>query len=225
MNFWLISFGVCGVLDVIGAFAYQPLHLVCKPFLMLTLLLFFWNSIHQKFSPMARWVIGALFFSWAGDIFLMFAGEAFFIAGLSSFLIAHLLYLGAYQDALPTQDKRVLMRKPYLLLPFLGYLVGFYAYLYPFLGELVLPVGVYATVITAMGLLAVNRQGFTTQASYQWILIGALSFAISDSILSTNLFAWKNTLPFANGFVMLTYIFAQFAITKGAIAHIKAKIA
>lgn len=219
-------FFVATIGDLVGTVWYAPLHLLCKPLLMLSLMLFFWQAIGQRLSPLARWVLPALFFSWAGDIFLMFDGKGFFIGGLGSFLVAHLLYLGAYRENLPTHlqtvSKSLLARMPYLLVPFLAYLCGFYAFLYPYLGELAIPVAVYAFVLMCMGVFALNRYGFTTKASFQWILAGAFLFMVSDSILATNLFVWNKELPLGNLGVMLTYISAQYAIVRGAILHIKA---
>ncbi|MEJ0106730.1 MAG: lysoplasmalogenase family protein [Bacteroidota bacterium] len=44
---------------------------------------------------MKKWILFALFFSWAGDILLLFVADnaSFFLAGLSAFLIAHIFYI------------------------------------------------------------------------------------------------------------------------------------
>lgn len=209
----------------LGSLLFYPLmHIFFKPLLMMSLMLYYWQSIDRKLHDMARWILCALFFSWAGDIFLIFDGTFFFIAGLGSFLIAHLLYLGAYmhtqKDFTPMQ-KRLLAQKPYLVIPFFVYLGVFYSYLFPYLGDLAIPVAIYALVLTCMGVFALNRLGFTTQASFNWILGGAFLFIVSDSILSHALFVWKGSFYYGNFMVMCTYILAQYAIVQGALAHTK----
>ena len=215
-------FFIASIGDWVGTLAYQPLHVICKPLIIATLILYFWNAIGKKFTSFSRWIIGALFFSWAGDIFLLFEGKGFFIGGLGSFLLAHVLYLGAYLDKEPLhrQQTPLLARKPYLLLPFVAYLVGFYSFLYPHLNDLAIPVAVYAAVLTAMGVLALNRWNFTSEASFIWIAIGALFFIISDSLLSLNLFVLKGAMPIGNFLVMFTYTLAQYCIVRGSIKHL-----
>jgi len=215
----LYVFFVTSLADLVGNLFYEPLHFICKPLLMLSLLSYFWQTIGGKLTYFSRCITIALFFSWAGDIFLLFKGEGFFMAGLGSFLVAHVLYLCAYSDTTAVGRKRLLSQKPYLLLPFLVYLGVFYAFLYPNLAGLAVPVAVYATVLTAMGVLALNRYQHTSQASFQWIMLGAMLFIVSDSLLSLNLFIWKGSLYLGGFWVMLTYISAQYAIVYGAIAH------
>ena len=76
-------------------FNLQAVYLSAKPLLMITLALYF--ALATRGYP--RWrlvVIAALVFSWAGDVFLI--SSDWFVAGLVSFLIAHLLYIFAYQQ-------------------------------------------------------------------------------------------------------------------------------
>jgi uncharacterized membrane protein YhhN len=77
--------------------------------------------------------------------------------------------------------------------------------------QLIMPVSLYATVITSMGILAVWRNDKITTSAFRWGFIGAVSFIISDTILATNLFALP--IQHASLWVMSTYVFGQFAIT------------
>ncbi len=214
--FLLLSVG-----DLAGNLFFEPLHTFCKPFLLVSLMLYFWQNIPKTHTNFPYWILAALAFSWAGDVFLLFKGETFFIAGLGSFLIAHLLYLVAYQDTHEAGKPRLIAQKPYLLFPFTLYLVVFYAFLYPYLGDLAVPVGIYAMVLANMGILALNRYRHTTQASFNWIMAGALCFMLSDSWLSVHLFVLKDSSPLSGFCVMLTYLTAQYAIVHGALLHLK----
>ena len=108
----------------------------------------------------------------------------FFGGGLLAFLIAHVVYMVLF-----TREKR-----PYPTLyrnairwgftAILLYLVGMLNMLMPYLGPLQVPVVVYAFTISVM--LATAFIGFSawpTPAKYQ-ILIGAILFVLSDSILA-----------------------------------------
>jgi uncharacterized membrane protein YhhN len=89
--------------------------------------------------------------------------------------------------------------------------------LYPVLGELKIPVMVYAIVLVVMTLNALLRLGKTTSPSFWMVFVGALLFMASDSLLAINKFL--DPLPFGNIWVMTTYMSAQYLIVKGLIVH------
>jgi len=170
-------------------------------------------------------LLAALVFSWIGDVVLMFAdrGQWFFIGGLLAFLIAHVVYMVLF-----TREKR-----PYPTLyrnairwgftAILLYLVGMLNMLMPYLGPLQVPVVVYAFTISVM--LATAFIGFSawpTPAKYQ-ILIGAILFVLSDSILAFDKF--YEPVWMASFFIMFTYLGAQYFIVRGVLAlHLKRNI-
>jgi uncharacterized membrane protein YhhN len=108
----------------------------------------------------------------------------------------------------------LLRSKTWLFTPFLLFLIFFYAYLYPYLGEMRIPVFVYALVIALMSVSALNRFGSVNLLSFRLVFIGSLLFMLSDSILAVSLFV-KN-FEFSGVAVMLTYIAAQYLIMSGA---------
>lgn len=166
-------------------------------------------------------MITGLFFSWAGDVFLQVPqgiGEMF-IPGLASFLIAHLMYLKVF---FTTPGENVIVKKrPYLLIPIL--LAGVYLiyYLYDGLGEMRIPVILYAVVILTMLAGAVTRFGKVNKTSFSLVLTGAILFVISDSSLAINKF--NHHFRGASVLIMGTYILAQFFIVTGYIKQFNNK--
>jgi uncharacterized membrane protein YhhN len=64
-----------------------------------------------------------------------------------------------------------------------------------------------------MGIKAIERQ--TTHKSYSFVLIGAILFIISDSLIAINKFAYS--IPLSGLWVMATYIAAQYLIVEGVL--------
>ena len=93
------------------------------------------------------------------------------------------------------------------------YLIAFLFVLFPHLGPLKLPVIGYALVIGTMLAAAIKAWSHWSQTPAQWVLIGAGSFVLSDSILAFNKF--YTPLPVAALLIMSTYLFAQYALVRG----------
>jgi uncharacterized membrane protein YhhN len=94
---------------------------------------------------------------------------------------------------------------------------GLVVVLYPKLGDLKIPVIVYAFVLTLMVLQSIFRLERTNTKSFWLVFLGATSFMLSDSLLAINKF--YQTISFAGVWVMLTYIAAIYLIVSGVIAH------
>ena len=155
--------------------------------------------------------MAALVFSWAGDVFLI--SSEWFIAGLVSFLIAHVFYIIAYQKtgAATGQLKKLDVLK------FVAYGIVLIWVIYPGLGDLLIPVLIYALVLLGMGVWAHKRRGSTSPASFQLVAIGAILFALSDGLIAINKFAFE--IPFERVLVMSIYMTAQYLIVQGLIKH------
>jgi len=76
-----------------------------------------------------------------------------------------------------------------------------------------IPVSIYVLAISSMVLSAVNRLQWAGEKSGPWVLMGALSFLLSDALLAVNKFV--DPVPLAGLWIMLTYITAQYLIVKG----------
>lgn len=184
-----------------------------KPLLLPCLLL----AVHETSPfPTKKLLTFALAFSWIGDVILLFAdkGELYFILGLVSFLIAHVLFIILFikQEAYQTPNKFLF---GFGLLFVVGYLNVMLIVLFPSLGDLKIPVSVYAFTISLMLVMAI-RGGLTWRKPMNLLILnGAFSFVISDSILAMNKF--YTTLPNASLLIMATYLVAQYLITFGMV--------
>jgi uncharacterized membrane protein YhhN len=194
----------------------QLLNWVAKPLIMITLAFYYLVNTPSR----NLLFLTAMGFCWLGDVFLMFQQDQqlFFMAGLSSFLIGHVLYIVCYRQMRNAESSGLQStQKVRFSLPIILAGTGLVVILYPSLGDMVLPVMIYALVITVMSLQALFRYGFTNRASFKFIFIGAVLFMISDSLLAVNKFL--TPFPYASLSIMFTYIAAQYLIAEGVIAH------
>ena len=196
------------------------LDLATKPFLMIALLVFYLSTREGKSTSLSKLIVGALVFSWFGDVLLMLQGQfdSLFIFGLAAFLIAHLFYVLGFRKArfdAPGEINNSFIRTRFIFLIFIG---GSLIYmLYPNLEELLIPVILYTLVIVSMGISSLLRRGWTTDKSFIMVYSGALLFIMSDAMLGINKF--MNPIIQARLLIMATYIAAQFLIVKGILIH------
>ncbi len=196
---------------------WQWLEYIVKPLLMPVLVVLYWKNIKPPLSLVNKSILAALFFSWLGDLLLMFQAQQanFFIFGLVAFLLAHLAYIVAFFNTNRPRKTSELMKNPWLTIPFLIYCFGFVYYLKDDLGGLLIPVSVYAVVITTMAMMAVYRYGKVPYKSYRPVFAGALFFVLSDSLIALNKFSFP--IYWAGVWIMATYCLAQYLIVVGMI--------
>lgn len=206
-------------------FELQWLHYLTKPMFMVLLMVFHYISLDDNVSKFSRLIQLGLFFSWLGDIALMFDDkiELFFIIGLGSFLIAHLGYAAAFIGNIRSSPQSLKMgRSVALALPFILFTGTFFVFMKDGLpADLFIPVLAYTVVISVMGIFAALRYGHVAKRTFNWILIGAILFILSDCIIAIN----KFVVDFENDAVvnMILYLSGQFMITVGALYQIKPK--
>lgn len=198
----------------------EILDFITKPLLMITLLAHYLTGRKNKPTLLSKHMVGALIFSWLGDVILMLQGrfEGLFVFGLGAFLIAHIFYIVAYNTAKTGEvmaESTTFIRTRIIFLVFIGAALVYL--LYPILGALLIPVIIYTVVIIAMAITAVMRKGRTVDRSFIMVYSGALLFIMSDSMLAINKFL--NPLVQARLMIMATYIAAQLLIVKGILAH------
>lgn len=208
---WLIFFFGSAIAVLAGILFDAPLlYTVAKPLLMLTLLLYFLSE--SKGYPTWRIHVAiALVFSWGGDVLLM--PDGMFVAGLASFLVAHIFYIIAYQKTGAAQGQL----RPFDIPVFALIGIVLIWALYPGLGNMLIPVVIYAMVLLTMAVRARKRRGATSVASFKQVSAGAILFVISDSLIALNRFAFE--IPTERLLVMSTYIAAQFMIVHGLLRH------
>ena len=183
-----------------------------KPLLIPVL---FYSVVKSDPSETKKWLLFALFFSWIGDCILLFAdkGELYFIFGLIAFLIAHILFIRLFFRQ-KTENRNY--KNPLFWIGFVAivaYLISMLVFLFPTLGNLKFPVGIYAMTISIMLVIALKGAFNWENNSKYIVLFGAAFFITSDSILAINKF--HTPIPMANFWIMATYLIAQFSITYG----------
>ncbi len=199
---------------------FPGIHYFTKPLIAFSLfaLLVYHTSLKGRFSK--RIGMGLLF-GLIGDVLLMF--NDFFIYGLISFLIGHVMYMMAfYLDYKLNKG----INKEYTK----NAVIGFFFFsillcggLWSYLGDMKIPVIIYAAAISLMGIMAFNRFGRVNSLSFKLIAVGALLFVISDAFLAINRFMYG--FRFSGIVIMATYMAAQYLITFGTIERkIKKKI-
>ena len=184
--------------------------LVSKPVPVLALLGWLQNAPP---APYRRWISIGLMFSVLGDILLAWP-EDLFVFGLGAFLVAHLAYLKAY-----LVDCRRLALLPLAVALIAGVsLLGVMAS--SGLGDLLIPVCVYALAISAMLWRALARLGTQVpKKSAMLAAAGALIFVVSDSLIGIDRFVIKfSAAPYL---IILFYWLGQWGIAASVFSQSK----
>ena len=161
---------------------------------------------------------GALALSSLGDFLLgvrrfgMLDAKSLFLFGLASFLVAHLVYIVMFR-----KYRALVSWKPgparaggvAIILITVAALLGI---LWQSLGAMLIPVVVYALVLSTMGISAMLADLGSPLAA-----IGALLFISSDAMLAVNKF--RQPLPCSEPLIWITYYLAQFLIVRGVEGH------
>ena len=183
-----------------------------KPFLLPFLLLAVYT--HERFVTKKILLI-ALTLSWIGDIILMFAdqGKLYFIAGLLAFLLSHIFYILLFSKQLKIYLKKSKIIYWVGVTAIAFYLIVLLLLLLPSLGDLKIPVFIYALTISIMLLFALKGFLNWQKPANIYILIGAIIFVASDSILAFDKF--YAPLQYSSFLIMTTYLIAQYLIVVG----------
>lgn len=180
---------------------------ILKGCLIPFLIIIFIINLKHELKGINLLVLAGLLFSWAGDIAIDFS----FIPGLVCFLAAQVMYLIAF---FLTPGKSIIFRqKAYL--PVLLMLAGIalIIFMYDDLGNMKIPVIIYAAVILTMIASAFDRLMKVNRMSYNLVLTGAFLFVISDSCIAINRFTWD--FDYSGPVIMVTYLVAQYLIVTG----------
>ncbi|MEO7923333.1 MAG: lysoplasmalogenase [Chitinophagaceae bacterium] len=217
---WLTIFLFVLVVHIAGIVSgNEPLQNISKPLLIPALIGFFLFGINGQQGSFKKWILLALFFSWAGDVLLMFQpkNDIFFLLGLSAFLLAHIFYIVFFNQV---RFRENIKSNPWFLLLVVIYYAVLISLLSPWLGDMKIPVRIYGIVISFMFMLAMHMLFLKNKISGKWLFVGALLFVLSDSVLAINKF--YQSFDAAGIIIMLTYGLAQLFIVKGAIDYINA---
>ncbi|MBI5916928.1 MAG: lysoplasmalogenase [Bacteroidetes bacterium] len=217
----LASFFILSIANLLAVgLSVEGLNYCTKPLLMPFLAAWFFLETRLKRSTFSILIIVGLCFSTFGDTLLMFAksaGANYFLLGLGSFLLAHLAYIGAFVKYPGVGEGRV-GKKPWLVLPFLAFLVGFCSFLWSDLpADFKIPVAAYAVVITTMAAFCLNMSGRVEDGAAKILMWGAIFFVLSDSWIAVAKFKFTELNDSLSGIsIMATYLAGQFFIAKGS---------
>ena len=192
------------------------LQFIFKPLIIPVVIGYFDSQINDITKGFNKWIVAALIFSWIGDVLLMFQDkkDIFFLLGLSAFLLAHVFYV-IYFHKVRLRDN--VKSNPWLLVIVVVYYAALISFLSPYLGDMKVPVRIYGIVISFMFMLAMHMLFIRNKSAGKWMMIGALLFVLSDSLLALNKF--YQSFEFASVAIILAYALAQFFIVKGAVDY------
>ena len=217
-RFWITLFLVTLLIDIAAVYLRNEiLSSVAKPLLMPLLVVYFILNTNNFISPLKKWIVLALVFSWAGDVLLLFESmnPDFFVSGLVAFLIAHFFYILFYESIIRREN---LKKNYWWFIPVLIYYVSIIYILTPHLGDMKLPVRIYGIVISYMLIQALQTVMIKNQNAAGLMIVGSVLFIASDSLLAINKF--HGSFEYAGIAIMLTYGIAQLLITAGAVRYI-----
>lgn len=223
-NIWKILFGLACIVHLLALLTHSSGWVFAsKPLLMP--LLAAWLAAETRTNRFVSrvWLAG-LIFSFLGDTLLMFArqetGEIFFVLGLAMFLLAHLFYIAGLWRMLEGKKGFLRQHPVWALLP-VGYLLGLMWFLWPGIpSSLHFPVAAYAIVITTMATSVLNLRGHVNIPVFRVLMLGALLFVLSDSLLALDKFGNIPAVPLS---IMATYIVGQTLMAQGVMRILNEK--
>ena len=219
---WTFLFAIVLLGELIGIQLQNSiLQFIFKPLIIPVVIGYFDSQINDITKGYNKWIVAALIFSWIGDVLLMFQDkkDIFFLLGLSSFLLAHVFYIIYFHQV---RVKEKVKSNPWLLVIVVVYYGALISFLSPYLGDMKLPVRIYGIVISFMFMLALHMLFIKNKQAGKWMMIGALLFVLSDSLLALNKF--YQSFEFASVMIILTYALAQLFIVKGAVDYFNSAV-
>ncbi|CAL2055146.1 lysoplasmalogenase [Tenacibaculum sp. 190524A05c] len=204
-----LLFIVISVFEIYGTIQNSKLlEFIFKPLITVSLALLYIVSVKKP----SFLFISALFFSFWGDVLLLFP-EKYFVLGLVSFLLTHLIFIKIIRGFISNVDSKLFLKSAIF---FIAYFGGIVYLIFENLNELLIPVLVYGLVISTFGTFATVNYVKNKATENLWLLVGALIFILSDSIIAINKFYMENAS--LGSLIMITYIVAQYLICKAMIA-------
>lgn len=151
--------------------------------------------------PKANWsifrkiVVLAMSFCLLGDIVLLF--PEYFVFGLASFLVAHLLFIWGFVHINGFQ------RNLSSLVLFLGTGGLIFYWLWPGLGDFLVPVAIYILVICTMAWQGIGLYLKHKRKEFGWIAVAVLCFMFSDTMIAISKF--KTAFAYSGIVVLSSY--------------------
>jgi uncharacterized membrane protein YhhN len=112
-----------------------------------------------------------------------------------------------------------LKSRPVMLIVIVAYVIELMYVLWPYLGEMKVPVLIYGSVIGVMLAFALWQIGKLDKKAACLFVAGASFFVLSDSLLAINKF--RSSFSYAGIAIMLTYCLAQYLLARGSARHLQ----
>lgn len=190
------------------------LHLLSKPLIITSLLVYLVSKIRENKLQGLNQLAWALFFSLLGDIALMLEGEMYFKLGMGAFGLGHVFYILWY---LKTKPKLGLFQS---LGAIAFAILGLWSLLslvsLPY--EFEIPIYIYFVLLSVHLFLAWNAPG--KSFNNKLAATGIAVFIFSDWFLAWDKFGEALPITWLNGMiVMLSYSAAQALIIMGVLKN------
>lgn len=210
---------LCSIVITADYFNLEWTYYLTKPLVVISLMILFKTESGPDMNPGFRnFILAGLLFSVVGDVLMMFTdfNSGYFLGGLIFFLFAHLYYTGGFlYQVLKSRPWNQHWSQLALATLIVVYGAEFFILNRESFGELKIPVLVYCIAITTMGVAAVMRDRYKTGNGYTKVIVGAVFFIISDSLIAADKFisSFENSGPI----ILLTYFIAQYLIATGCL--------
>jgi len=213
---WLLA--IVSILDWIAvAKSIKKMEYICKPAVMLVLLLYLYLTTH--FTNSVSWFAFGICFSLIGDIFLMLPRKQF-MTGLVFFLFAHIFYIGGFLNFHPQFNLAGgLILFAICISSYNIYRLITSRKVYFVKRRLKIPIFIYTIAISLMLFSATLGLTGTTWSFLPAFMVGlgAYLFYISDSIIAVN--RYVPGMQLGRMISMMTYHFGQALIVTGVVYH------
>ena len=184
-----------------------------KPLLMPTLMASLLTDPKAANSPLRTSTLVAQAGGWGGDLALMGHGTTPFAVGSGSFAVGHAAYIAGFlrnRSAVPLPGPKGVAALWGVTAP--GMVVGA-AREDKVLGP---AIAGYSAMLAGTVAAATQLDRDLPTSARRLTLLGAGLFMLSDSVLGTRKFLWKNAPARVESVVMATYTAAQFLLSEGA---------
>ncbi len=208
INIASIIFLLVAIIDVYAVIIQdKSLEIIFKPLLMTVLVVVYLLSVKKA----NFWLVSALFFSFWGDVFLLDKTN-YFVFGLASFLITHVLYVKMISKFFKKKSIVKILKSALIFI--LLFLVVLFL-IKDNLGEMLVPVIVYGIAISSFGTCALLNYQQDKSLANLWLLLGAVLFVASDSLIALNNF--YSAMYLFDILIVVLYIVSQYFICKALI--------
>jgi len=203
-KFFLLIFLLVSITDIIAIINDNSLwQTISNPIIIPALAAFYIAGSKSR----NKLYILALIFSFLGDVLLLDKSNLF-LFGIAAFLITQLLYIAIFSKGLANSS---LGKKIGALFPFSLFFILLIRILKPGLNDFLIPVIIYGLAISLFGSVSLLRYLVKKNGTSMVLLIGAILFILSDSMIALNKF--HEPRAYYSVSIMLTYILAQYLIS------------